>query len=129
MHPWKTNKMVIVPASASVVGGLAFTIVRITWTTSLSNFTATTTKETQIQSMPIPPSTTSAAVLTTLVVTTTTPTMSPSTPTTRPLFPRYSEKQIGNADLLKAIDQVDLKLFETLTVVDSISSQTTRPRN
>ena len=52
--------------------------------------------------------------------------MPPTTPTTRPPLPRYNVKRIGNADLLEAIDQVNLKLCEALTLVNSISSQTTR---
>jgi len=46
----------------------------------------------------------------------------PTTPTTYPLLSRYNEKQIDNTDLFEAIDQVDLKLSEALTLVDSISS-------
>ena len=53
-----------------------------------------------------------------LVATTITPTTPPTTPTTRPPLLRYNEKQ--------AIDQVDLKLCEALTLVDSILSQTTK---
>ena len=55
----------------------------------------------------------------------TTLTTSPTTSTTCPPLPHYDEKQINNADLLESIDRVDLKLFKALTLVDSISSQTT----
>jgi hypothetical protein len=40
--------MVIIPASASVAGGLTFTIGQITWMTGSDGFTATIIEETQI---------------------------------------------------------------------------------
>jgi hypothetical protein len=50
----------------------------------------------------------------------TTPATSSTTPATRRLLPRYKGRQIDNTDLLKAIDRVDSKLSESLTLVNLI---------
>ena len=46
----QTNKMVIIPASATVARGLTFTVGQITWMTHDGGLTTTTLEETQIQS-------------------------------------------------------------------------------
>ena len=53
-------------------------------------------------------------------------TTSPTTPTTRPLLPRYNRKRIDNSDLLKAIDHADCKLSKAFDLVNSIAGQITR---
>ena len=98
-----TNKMVIVPASATVAEGLTFTVGRITWTTHGGGLMTTTPEETQIQS--------GAAVASTLIT---------PTPRTRPLLPRYRAKRVDNLDLLQALDCADHKLLEASNLVDSI---------
>jgi hypothetical protein len=55
----------------------------------------------------------------------TTPAMAPTTPISRRPLPCYKGRTIDNIDLIEAIDQVGLKLFETLTLVDSIQNQST----
>jgi hypothetical protein len=55
----------------------------------------------------------------------TTPATSLTTPAIRRLLPRYKGRQIDNTNLLKAIDQVDNKLSESLALVDSIQNQST----
>ena len=64
-------------------------------------------------------------VPTTLTTTTSALTMLSSTPTTRPLLPRYKGKQVDNSDLLEAIDHANHKLSEASNLVNSISSQIT----
>jgi hypothetical protein len=55
----------------------------------------------------------------------TTPATSLTTLAIRRLLPRYKGRQIDNTNLLKAIDQVDNKLSESLALVDSIQNQST----
>jgi hypothetical protein len=46
----------------------------------------------------------------------------PTTPTTRRPLPCYKGRVIDNTDLIEAIDQVNHKLSQTLTLVDSIQN-------
>jgi hypothetical protein len=115
--------MVIIPDSAAVANGLSFTVGQITWTTSVNNFTAATTEEEQIRSASTTYS--SAMVPTMLAMTLTTPTTALAMPITRRPLPCYKGRTIDNIDLIEAIDQVGLKLSETLTLVDSIQNQST----
>jgi hypothetical protein len=115
--------MAIIPDSVAVAYGISFTIGQITWTTSVNNFTTDATEEEQIRSA----STTSASatVPTTLATALTTPATAPAKPITRRPLPCYKGRTIDNTDLIEAIDQVGLKLSETLTLVDSIQNQST----
>jgi hypothetical protein len=115
--------MVITPDFVTVADGLTFIVGQITWTTGAVGFTVTATEEVQIQSTSITSS--PAMAPTTLVTAPTTPATSPTTPATRHLLPRYKGRQIDNTDLLEAIDQVDLKLSESLALVNSIRDQST----
>jgi hypothetical protein len=99
--------MVIIPDSAAVADGLSFTIGQITWTTGVNSFTTAATEEVQIRSA------------------STTPATAPATPITRRPLPCYKGRTINNTDLIEACDQVDLKLSETLTLVDSFQNQST----
>jgi hypothetical protein len=99
-----------------VTDGLTFTVGQITWTTSTGGFIVTTTEEAQIQS---------ASITSSLAMAPTTPATSPTTPATRRLLPCYKGRQIDNTDLLEAIDRVDLKLSESLALVNSIRDQST----
>jgi hypothetical protein len=115
--------MVIIPDSAAVADGLSFTVGQITWTTGINSVTATATEEAQIRSA----STTfsSATAPTTLATAPTTPATAPTTLTTRRPLPRYKGRTINNTDLIEAIDRVDHKLSQALTLVDSIQNQST----
>jgi hypothetical protein len=55
-----------------------------------------------------------------LDTTSATPTMFLIMPMMHRPLPCYKGRQIDNTDLLEAIDQVSLKLFATLALVDSI---------
>jgi hypothetical protein len=55
----------------------------------------------------------------------TTPATAPATSISRRPLPCYKGRTIDNTDLIEAIDQVGLKLSETLTLVDSIQNQST----
>ena len=131
--------------------GLTFIVGQITWTTGSDGFIVMTTEEAWIQSAPTTtplasataPTTTATAPTTTdttptttdtapttmdLAPTTvhlapTTPTSPLATPTTRHPLPRYKGKQIDNTDLLDSVDQVSIKLIETLALVSTIQSQ------
>jgi hypothetical protein len=103
----QASKMVIIPDSAAVADGLSFTVGQITWTTGVNNFTTAATEEVLIRSA------------------STTPATAPATPITHRPLPCYKGRTIDNTDLIEAIDQVDLKLSETLTLVDSIQNQST----
>jgi hypothetical protein len=61
----------------------------------------------------------------TLATALTTPATAPATPITRRPLPCYEGRTIDNTDLIEAINQVGLKLSETLTLVDSIQNQST----
>jgi hypothetical protein len=63
--------------------------------------------------------------LTTLATALTTLATAPATPITHRPLPCYKGRTIDNTDLIEAIDQVSLKLCETLTLVDSIQNQST----
>jgi hypothetical protein len=115
--------MVIIPNSAAVADDLSFTVGQITWTTSFNNFTTAATEEVQIRSVSTMSS--SAMTPTTLATTLTTLAMAPATPIIRRPLPCYKGRTINNTDLIEAIDQVSLKLFKTLTLVDSIQNQST----
>jgi hypothetical protein len=97
--------MVIIPNFVVVADGLTFTVGQITWTTGLSDLTAMTIKEAQIQSVSVVSSLASAMALTMLAT-------APTMPTMCCLFPRYEGRQIDNIDMLEAIDQVGHKLVE-----------------
>ena len=99
-----TNKMIIVPASATMAEGLTFTVGQITWTTHGGGLATTTSEETQIQS--------GTAVASTPIT---------PAPSTRPPLARYRAKRVDNSDLLQALDRADLKLLEASNLVDSIS--------
>jgi hypothetical protein len=104
--------------------GLTFTVGQITWTTGAGGFTVMTTEEAQIQSAST--MTSPATAPTMLAASSTTPATSPTTLATRRLLPRYKWRQIDNTDLLEAIDRLDSKLSESLTLVDSIQNQSTK---
>jgi hypothetical protein len=55
----------------------------------------------------------------------TTPATALTTPTTRRPLSRYKGRMIDNTDLIEAINQVDHKLSQTLTLVDLIQNQST----
>jgi hypothetical protein len=99
--------MVIIPDSAAVADGLSFTVGQITWTTGVNNFTTAATEEVLIRSA------------------STTPATAPATPITHRPLPCYKGRTIDNSNLIEVIDQVGLKLSETLTLVDSIQNQST----
>ena len=107
----QTNKMVIIPASATVAKDLTFTVGQITWMTQADGLMTTTLEETQIRSEMAPAE----------VVVPITPTTTIATPTTRPLLPRYKGKQVDNSDLLEAIDRANHRLLEASDLVNSIS--------
>jgi hypothetical protein len=115
--------MVIIPDSMAMADGLSFTVGQITWTTGVNSFTAAATEEVQIQSASTTSS--SATASTTLATALTTPATAPATSITRRPLPCYKGRMINNTDLIEAIDQVSLKLSETLTLVDSIQNQST----
>ena len=116
----QTNKMVIIPASATVAEGLTFTVGQITRTTRTGGLTSMTLEENQVRS--------EAAEVTPFTRTTTTsaPTMLSATLTTRPPLPHYKGKQINNSGLLKAIDRVHHRLSSVSNLVNSISDQTSQ---
>jgi hypothetical protein len=68
----------------------------------------------------------SAMAPTTLATALTTPATAPATPITRRPLPCYKGRTINNTDLIEAIDQVGLKISETLTLEDSIQNQSTK---
>ena len=103
------NKMVIVPASATVPEGLTFTVGQITWTTRGGGFTTTVSEGTQIQS-----GMTSA------------PTTRMTAPSARPPLPLYKGKKIDCSDLLQVLDRADSKLLEASQLVDGILRQPDR---
>jgi hypothetical protein len=113
--------MVIISDSTTMVDGVSFIAGQITWTTGVNSFTATTTKEAQIRYASIASS--SATAPTTLTMAPTTPATAPTMPTTRRPLPRYKGRMIDNTDLIEAIDHVGYKLSQTLTLVDSIQTQ------
>jgi hypothetical protein len=115
--------MVIIPDSTAMADGLSFTVSQITWTTGINSFTTATTEEVQIQSVSTTSS--SATAPTTLATALTTLATAPATPITHRPLPCYKGRTIDNTNLIKAIDQVSLKLSETLTLVDSIQNQST----
>ena len=117
----QTNKMVVIPASASVVEGFTFTVGQIIWTTRADGLTTMVLEKNQIQSAVV-----KAVAPVTSTVVTSTPTMSPTMPTTRPLLPRYNGKRIDNSDLLQAIGRADHKLFVAFDLVNLVSGQGTR---
>ena len=65
-------------------------------------------------------------VPTTSTTTTFAPTTLSTTPTSRPLLPRYKGKQIDDSDLLEAIDRANHRLSEVSDLVNSISDQITK---
>ena len=97
------NKMVTIPASATVPEGLTFTVGQITWTTCSGGFATTVPKEIQIQSE-ITPS----------------PTTRMTAPSSRPPFPLYKGKEIDCSDLLQALDRADSKLLEVSQLIDGV---------
>jgi hypothetical protein len=119
--------MVIIPDFVAVADDLKFTIGQITWTTGVNSFTTTATEEAQIRSTStISPSatapTTLATALTTPTTASTTLATAPTTPTTHRPLPRYKGRIIDNTNLIEAIDQVDYKILQTLTLVDLIQN-------
>jgi hypothetical protein len=115
--------MVIILDSVAMADDLSFTVGQITWTTGVNSFTAATMEEVQIRSASTTSS--SATAQTTLATALTTPATAPATPITRRPLPCYKGRTIDNTDLIKAIDQVGLKLSETLTLIDKIQNQST----
>ena len=97
------NKMVTIPASATVPEGLTFTVGQITWTTCSGGFATTVSKETQIRSE-----------------ITLSPTTRTTAPSTRLPIPPYKGKAIDCSDLLRALDRVDSKLLEVSQLVDGV---------
>jgi hypothetical protein len=116
--------MVIIPDSAAVANGLSFTVGQITWTTSVNSFTAAATEEVQIR--PASTTSSSATALTMLATALITLATALATLITHRPLPCYKVRTIDNTDLIKPIDQVGLKLSETLTLVDSIQNQSTK---
>jgi hypothetical protein len=62
---------------------------------------------------------------TTLATALTTPGTALTTLTTRRPLSRYKGRVIDNTDLIEALDQVNHKLSQTLTLIDSIQNQST----
>jgi hypothetical protein len=117
--------MVIIPDSAAVADGLSFTVSQITWTIGVNSFTAAATEEVQIRSASTTSS--SATALTTLATALTTPATAPTTLISHRPLPCYKGRTIDNTDLMEAIDQVGLKLSETMALVDTTSPQQIYP--
>jgi hypothetical protein len=98
----QASQMVIIPDFTAMADDLTFTL----GTIGFSSFTAMTMEEVRIRSALITSSPTLVVALTMLATASTTLATSPTTPITRCSLPCYQGRQIDNADLLGAIDQI-----------------------